>query len=802
MKPFLYHGFEQAFETEEVYTASFPAQWWRIIEEEKKDFILPFKSKLLAKRLFSIFPEIIMIQSAGNKLSQGFPWIISKEPINDKAILVVVLTCIKYSNLKNRDQLELTAKLNWSKNSLRDLQEPDYFQLYPALIAHQFSAVPRRIMGIKALENRNIKFSPVSSGQGFEAVSEPISLGNESDKFSYVIKFELITRGLENRTLIKITPGSRRYYQRPGKNPIFDVKKGFKSSIYISHNHLLSVSNSNLKSFGKFYFYKKGNQLVWEDSSGDIIKELYPDFLSLEELLQNASELMNNNEVLIGYSDKAFTNGTRVKPGISVQERNGLIRAIRETFPDLIQVDDHFEIRLPRRVKGKRTYKFLNLNQTNELAFHFYGSNHLFEEALLKWQDEGYVQDDNGKTILNSEPKMQINFFNHGNEMIHELPIVEGEKSKAIKEYKNEMQKHLPKVEKNVSATAFIEIEPYHEMENSQKDSKATLRAFLAEKGITSQFIHPIEDSSDYKSRINNAFLDLLTDSALSHIDFEEPMFKDHTILSLSLVKKNWKQFLPVFSKIKDGKILFRPFGNSQWVDIQKYLTNNYSSASFIDQNKSSQLKRWMESTIIEELGHVDDDKNLYFVIDATLRRYWIKEISNQKLETIKNPFQEWNIFNIDRLKVIRINLTKDVPNYLIVNNNDDGNNHATGLYKNENGIYYSVGEKTLGLKVNKAASRIESQYHKPFGKQVAVEIIPVNYSNKAEQDLMAIIIHRLRHMALNFGPALRYPVMMHLADGVKKYFNNDFEYEDYAEDFDDALIDDDTEEDQLRFKL
>lgn len=55
----------------------------------------------------------------------------------------------------------------------------------------------------------------------------------------------------------------------------------------------------------------------------------------------------------------------------------------------------------------------------------------------------------------------------------------------------------------------------------------------------------------------------------------------------------------------------------------------------------------------------------------------WIKEISNYQLEIGKNPFKAWEIFNIGRLKVSRINLTQDVPNYLI-SNNDDGNNFAT----------------------------------------------------------------------------------------------------------------------------
>lgn len=105
-------------------------------------------------------------------------------------------------------------------------------------------------------------------------------------------------------------------------------------------------------------------------------------------------------------------------------------------------------------------------------------------------------------------------------------------------------------------------------------------------------------------------------------------------------------------------------------------------------------------------------------------------------------------------------------------------------------------------MRVNSEASRIENQHHKPFGKQVAVEIIQVNYCSKEEEDLMAFFIHRLRHMALNFDPASRYPVMMHLADGVKKYFDKDFEYDDYAEDFDAALTIDDTNEGQLGFIL
>lgn len=792
LHPFLYKNFKEAFCEDEIYVCSFPPQWSEVIEKEKKEFVLPFQPRVLSNRLQSIFPEIIYIRNNKEVLSKGEPWIISREKLSDRAVISVVLSCIKYSNLKNFEELESFVEINWQKKSIADLEDNiDYdYTIYPAAIAHDFCSKLREVKGIEALSNRKISFFTVRSGKVFEAVSEPLSLKPKSEKFSYVLRFELITRGGENEKLLKITPGARRYYQKKNKEAFKDVRSGCNNSIYISHNHLFTKSDS--KSYGKFFFSKKGGELQWENNANKILSEFSSDIPPLSQLLQQSKEAMHENkEILIGYSDRGFFSGTNVKAGISVKERNCLVQAVIDTYPTLLQVNAHHLVKLPTRVMGKRDYKFIHSIKEEKINVHLYVEDNMFEILTNSLLKKNYIMENEGAYLLNSKPRIVIDFKNNGNDMIHELPPHNPkEKKAAIKVYKEEVKKYLPNRSKNALNTALIEIEPYHEEYGKENvDSKDALREFFLEKGILSQFIHPIShNESNIQERCIKGFLDLLSDIGVAHIDLEEPMFNNNSILFFTLIQKNSKEFLPVLALVKEGCILYKTIEHKQWVSLPDILQKTYSR--LLNKGSSQQLMRWLESEIIGEINCLKESENLYFVLDAKLRNnQWVKEMANSRINIEENPFQNMNILNMDKLKVIRINQTGDIPNYYI-NNDDDGNNYATGLYKNEIGIYYSIGEKMPGLRrIKKDIRRIERSKSRPLGKQRALEIIPISFSNEEEQDYMAIIIHRLRHMALTLDAAIRYPVPMHLVQSVKKYIGVEEWALNEVDDFDDSFL-------------
>jgi hypothetical protein len=784
LQPFLFKGYQDILKDEPLYITSFPKQWWNVIEKDISDYRFPFKPKTIAKRLSSLFPEIVFIQES--KFGEDQPWIIATDPIPTKAIVSVCMPFLMEKNgISNKNDLSYEISLEWRIVSFEELDVNEY-QIIPALFAKKFVQVYSDSLLKNQLTGSELQFFTVYSGSGYEVVSVPYSIDDNRDKFSYVIKIELITRGLENTKLLKITPGSRRYYQREAKNPVYDVRYGETGSIYVSHNHIYGVKKN--KAYSKFFFERKKGKLQLKDVERSVLHDLFPAIPEVEEIFKESKKYIKDGTFLIGYSNRLFEKGTSSKQGISVQERNSLIQLILDLFPSINVISKHRHVNVNRK-SPKLDYLFLNTLGKKEIRIGMFVPEQTMDVTLKVWESNNYIFNEGGDFYLNSNPRIKLTMIQYGSEIIKEISVNDGETIEtAKKRYKNEFSSYI--FDKRSIDGAFIEIEAYHLEEGSkEKDPKEIIRESFRQKKIVTQFIHPENEKGSYSSRLNSAFLDLLTDIGFSDPHLQNSLITKRAIVSFSMIRRSYKEFLPVLTKIEHGQILFKTPLSNEWLRTNEYLTSTYGSDCFFNKTQGKQLKKWLESELIGLLNDVEKSRDIILMVDANVRNGWLPEFKNENIKLNEQPFGQFAIHELNRLKVVRFNLTNDVPNYYISKNlDDDGNNHATGLFRDEQGIYYAVGEKTPAMRtINKNATRLESK-QTLFAKQQAVEIIPLTFSDEDEQNEIAFIVHNMRSLSLTYISFLRYPINAHLAVGLRKYFPRESDYYGELDDFDDTI--------------
>ena len=85
----------------------------------------------------------------------------------------------------------------------------------------------------------------------------------------------------------------------------------------------------------------------------------------------------------------------------------------------------------------------------------------------------------------------------------------------------------------------------------------------------------------------------------------------------------------------------------------------------------------------MEILQHAKErNEQVYFIVDADMRKYWIKELQNEKIDINILPEIVPAMQKVPNLNVIRINTAFDVPSYGVIEHDDvtDG----TGLYADQ----------------------------------------------------------------------------------------------------------------------
>ncbi len=537
------------------------------------------------------------------------------------------------------------------------------------------------------------------------------------------------------------------------------------------------ASNNKKPRFVKLKVQQATNGIKWIK----IFRNLKDDFhiggeVELEHILQYPKDYMlgENLRVLLPYNERIYkVKGTKIKPGIKVKERAYLFKAFQQKFT-------YFTL-LPECKK-------LAINNENEL-FPLIAPKGLETITLEIWSEKismeveqalfesGIVLAQIGESsyVLNADSPVLLKIVRCNIEKVLQNPY----KMQYCQKYKANLVEDVMKAvyatagERNDATLALIAMENCDGREKI--DPKQIVREGFARTNRISAFINLFIGQSVSRKTIINCILSLLEQKGFLKRSWNK-INLPCTFVNLSIERISKFDFLPIFSQIKGKEISYKLYGNTDWQTIDRLLLHVNKHNSFLPQpskrnDMGIQFKQFVSETLTGILQHAKEkNEQVYFIIDANLRKHWIKELQNKKVDIDRFPDIVPDMLKVPNLNIIRINTSYDVPKYGAVESDDilDG----TSLYVDQNGMYYSIGEYSLN------GSETLQRY--------ILEILPLGVK-AVERNYIAKMIH---YMCCNTSMLLEkdvhMPYSMHMAKVIKGYMT-DIDAREFKE-FDDEL--------------
>lgn len=761
---------------ESVSFIYFPIDWLDIVEIHYKTFLLTSKLKRLNERLYDMFSDILFIQHNPYVLSENTPWIVSKEPIRKEQLDYIFQSWYEVIHDWKPNKLIELPKYEWHYDLISNLavlhDNEIYSKWVPALISHIFCEQSVRIENIN---EEDIYFSPLRSQNICEAMSEPIKDEKTQDFFAYVYRFECITRGGENIPLLNVSIGIRRFYQEYNHPDIPLLLRRKRGMILVSTPEF--ASNDKKLRFVKLKVQQATNGIKWIK----IFRNLKDDFriggeVELEHILQYPKDYMigTNIRVLLPYNERIYkVQGTKIKPGIKVKEREHLFKWFQQKFanftllPECKKVATNNENELFPLIapKGLETITLEIWSEKISLEV----EQALFESEIV------LAQIGESLYVLNADSPVLLKIVRYNIEKVLQNPY----KMQYCQKYKTNLVEDVMKAvyatagERNDATLALIAMKNCDGREKI--DPKQIVREGFARTNRISAFINLFIGQSVTHKTIINCIFSLLEQKGFLKRSWNK-INLPCTYVNLSIERISKFDFLPIISQIKDKEISYKLYGNTEWQTIDCLLLNVNKHNTFLPQpskrnDMGIQFKQFVFETLKGILQHAKEkNEQVYFIVDAHLRKYWMKELQNKKIDIDILPEIVPDALKVPNLNVIRINTSFDTPKYGVIERDDVP--EGTSLYVDQKGMYYSTGEYSLN------GSETLQRY--------ILEILTLGVK-PVERNYIAKMIH---YMCCNSSMLqeknIHMPYFMHMAKVIKSYMT-DIDAREFRE-FDDEL--------------
>ncbi|MFK4432162.1 hypothetical protein ABH962_003517 [Bacillus sp. RC54] len=537
------------------------------------------------------------------------------------------------------------------------------------------------------------------------------------------------------------------------------------------------ASNNKKLRFVKLKVQQATNGIKWIK----IFRNLKEDFhiggeVELEHILQYPKDYMlgANIRVLLPYNERIYkVQGTKIKPGIKVKEREYLFKGFQQKF-------SYFTL-LPECKK-------LATNNENEL-FPLIAPKGLETITLEIWSEKISMEVEQAlfeseivlahigesSYVLNADSPVLLKIVRYNIEKVLQNPY----KMQYCQKYKTNLVEDVMKAvyatagERNDATLALIAMKNCDGREKI--DPKQIVREGFARTNRISAFINLFIGQSVSRKTIINCILSLLEQKGFLKRSWNK-INLPCTYVNLSIERISKFDFLPIISQIKGKEISYKLYGNTEWQTIDRLLLNINKHNAFLPQpskrnDMGIQFKQFVSETLTGILQHAkEQNEQVYFIIDANLRKHWIKELQNKKIDIDTFPEIVPDVLKVPNLNIIRINTSFDVPKYGEIECDDilDG----TSLYTDQKGMYYSTGKYSIN------GSETLQRY--------ILEILPLGVK-PVERNYIAKMIH---YMCCNSSMLLEkdvhMPYSMHMAKVVKGYMT-DIDAREFKE-FDDEL--------------
>lgn len=761
---------------ESVSFIYFPIEWLDIVEIHYKTFLLTSKLKRLNERLYDMFSDILFIQHNSYVLNENTPWIVSKEPIRKEQLDYIFQSWYEVIHDWKPNKLIELPKYEWHYDLISNLtvlhDNEIYSKWVPALISHIFCEQPVRLENIN---EEDIYFSPLRSQNICEAMSKPIKDEKTQDYFAYVYRFECITRGGENILLLNVSIGIRRFYQEYNHPDIPLLLRRKRGMILVSTPEF--ASNNKKLRFVKLKVQQATNGIKWIK----IFRNLKDDFriggeVELEHILQYPKDYMlgTNIRVLLPYNERIYkVQGTKIKPGIKVKEREYLFKGFQQKFTYFTLLPECKKIATNNE---NELFPLIAPKGLETITLEIWSEKILMEvEQALIESEIVLAQISESSYVLNADSPVLLKIVRYNIEKVLQNPY----KMQYCQKYKTNLVEDVMKAvyatagKRNDATLALIAMENCDGREKI--DPKQIVREGFARTNRISAFINLFIGQSVSRKTIINCILSLLEQKGFLKRSWNK-INLPCTYVNLSIERISKFDFLPIISQIKGKEISYKLYGNKDWQTIDRLLLNINKHNAFLPQpskrnDMGIQFKQFVSETLTEILQHAkEENEQVYIIIDANLRKYWIKELQNKKIDIDILPEIVPDALKVPNLNIIRINTSFDTPKYGVIERDDVP--EGTSLYVDQKGMYYSTGEY--------------SQNGSETLQRYILEILPLGVK-PVERNYIAKMVH---YMCCNSSMLqeknIHMPYSMHMAKVIKSY-RTDIDAREFKE-FDDEL--------------
>ncbi|GAA0404179.1 pPIWI_RE module domain-containing protein [Paenibacillus motobuensis] len=798
---------ESLFYDEAIYYMKMPESWRKFFSNERSDnhYKLAYKVEPLGKKLKSIFPEIISVHSNHKVLRYDHPWLVSTKPISElyiKQLTLGWLAHLKGYSISELPQDIRDSKPAWVSGTFGDIHEfVDNFQWVPGMAAIKFCQDPK-IFDLGDELREELKFYHIIFNGKHECISNPLQKSNRHDPFSYVIRFDLKTRGGDaGRYLLTISLGTRRYLS---KEQIEDGKCFMRSGHACSV--LVSVKNpyvtSSDKSFSQLKFERKfggGSSFTrWETA----LDELYWDVLNgktfeSDALLVDTRVLFEGTQEITAYVvNNNLFHGNSVKAGIGLSEKRGLYNLAKSFLVEFGAKELPLIPDISRRGMNDSRFPIVAVKE-ERITIEIYSSEQMFETVrkvlttAQKSIEDVVILEQRSDSLfkLNCDKEVIVELVHCNPEGIVAELEIDRYKDKSLAQNKriNQIFKQLTNGEQREnSVIALVEIDEKDKWREGA-DPKRAIREGMKRAGRLSQFIYPLTDDETYDlSRIINAVLDLLNDYGLFSGNIRK-IYVPGTLLSVTILKAD-NRYLPAISRLAGTDLSIKLLGIDGWMSLQEAALR-MDSAKFLDYpQKGNRSAEVFEAFITQEIQNELDrcKEQLIVLVNATLRYKWMKSIGNAQIKRDQTPIFNERLSAEPRLKFIRINATDDVPQYRIIDRKEF--NKSSGIFKDPIGVYYGVGGRPRAWSgINNAATKFSSP-SKQLLQQRAVEYIPLGAKDEDEMDELAIFVDHLRRIGLTYDKHTIFPYTTRVLNSLSKYITGNEDDYDVDAEFDEEV--------------
>lgn len=777
---------EQSFHDEQFYTIQMPDAWHHYFESKRKDYgnyQMTMKPRDVEPHIYGLFQNVFHISWKNS------PWLLLTEKIDVELLKEICLSWFAkqegcpFNELPMAlQQVELEQVLTTFSAYKQIHPETNImYQWIPSLMAKR---VERMYEGesLTFIQEQNIRFHHLYFNGQHECMSTLIQPSEKQDPFAYSIRFELKTRGLKPEAyIINVSFHIRRFLVKSVEE-MKAVEWARASSMIASFPN--PFTNETKQKLITLAYKRNKDGVNWASEVDQLFLEFSIKQVDPEEVLKNPIQYINHDpfKLMVVYNAQTFKrkiHTPKVLAGIGLPEKIALFEDMKMLFPELNPLrllPEEKKIRLGNKVEPIMHYGDID----DKIRFEVWGGDDFFgaikevltgEKGLLTQTEDAnyFLLNDNKGTCI------EMVHLNHI-EIIAAMPKEQGKREEKRIEEVSRLAPVTPKI-----ILAMVEIQPANQYFPKITDPKNAIRQGLGRRNRLTQFVYPISENQ-HEHRIHSGFRDLLTDYGyLPH--FSKKLERDDLFLSVDLLqmKKGRKNiYIPLITKLVNRQLYVKFLGDRDWYLFRDALIRvTQITLPFLEKMEKDvkRFRSFLKRTIEEELRQTDCKITL--IVDAVLRSGgwydpivkkggWLN-ITNEDLIASELPFHNMNETWQNRVRVVRVNSTNDNPQYQIVENEQRIANRKQGLFYDDHGIYYSIGNKPSTIRAVNKLLKYDAP-NKLILKQNIVELIPLGVQDTTEAHDLAEYVHYLRPLVIGYDAFTIKPYPLHMGRKIKQY--------------------------------